>query len=29
VDAALIARMETVEMCGTSVRLHDDHTFAI
>ena len=28
-DPALVARMESVELCGTSVRLGDDHSFAL
>ena len=28
-EAALIARMESVEMCGASVRLQEDHAFTI
>jgi hypothetical protein len=28
-DPALIARMESEELCGKTVRLGDDHTFAI
>jgi hypothetical protein len=29
IDAALVAQMQSVEMCGAAVQLHDDHSFSL